>query len=84
MAQDPNGSIPENYRTFAKHVAKETVAETFKVMGFDVEDPFEVQKDMAHLRFWRLAVQNAATKVVFLGMAFLLGGAAVFGWMKIT
>ena len=52
------------------------VAETFKMLGVDVSKPFEVQRDMAHLRFSRLLFEGVFGKIMALGLiAAVLAGA---------
>lgn len=49
--------------TAARAAAKVTVEETFKVFGIDPDNPFEVQRDMAHLRWWRQIVESSVKRV---------------------
>jgi hypothetical protein len=48
--------------------AKAAVTEMFRVLGIDVNDPFAMQRDMAHLRFWRKIFEGAITKVAMAGV----------------
>lgn len=52
----------------AKITARETVAETFRALGIDTSDPFAVQRDMAHLRFWRKIWESAIGKIAAAAM----------------
>ena len=61
----------------ARMAAKETVAETFRALGIDVEDPFAMQRDMAHLRFWRKAVEGFLMKFVILAIGVLVTFVAI-------
>lgn len=63
-------------------IAKVTVEETMLYLGVDVEDPTEVQKDMAFLRNWRESTQAvkrqgliAAVGVLVLGVLGLIWSA---------
>jgi hypothetical protein len=61
---------PADVEAIVKSAAKESTLETLKVLGFNVEDPIEMRKDMNHLRRSRAFVENAAR-----GMSVALGAA---------
>ena len=54
-----------------RRIVKDTVLETLKAIAIDVEDPFEVQKDMAFVRTWRTAAESMTRG------GFLVAGAAI-------
>ena len=42
-------------------IVTEAIQEAFQQIGLDSHDPLEVQRDMAHLRKWREAVDAAGS-----------------------
>ena len=46
-----------------QEIAREAVAETFRAVGADIDNPIELQKDFAHLRGHRLAREQAGQYV---------------------
>ena len=67
----------EEVEQIATVAAKAAVTETFRVLGIDVNDPFAMQRDMAHLRFWRKIFESAIMKVMMFGFVGLLGLGAI-------
>jgi len=50
-----------------RELASDTVRQTFTMLGVDVSNPLEVQRDFAALRDWRIAmagVRNKTTMVL--------------------
>jgi 2-iminoacetate synthase ThiH len=66
---------PEEVKAIATAAAKEAVKETLMQLGMSSVDPIEVQKDMAHLRNWRKAVEGVQTKGLLTMVTILLTGA---------
>lgn len=44
-----------------REVVTEGVTEAFKQLGIDADEPLETQRDMAHLRKWRVAVDQTTS-----------------------
>lgn len=65
---DQNENRPIEFRTEVVTLTREemrtlmteAIKEAFKSLGVDANSPLEVQKDMAHLRRWRMAVDSAS------------------------
>lgn len=61
-----------------KEIAREAVAETFKAVGADIDNPIELQKDFAHLRGHRMAREQAGQYVrrslITIAISSALGG----------
>jgi hypothetical protein len=69
-------------KTIARMAAKETLHELFLALGVDVDDPTEVQKDMAFLRNWRTSAEAvkrqgiiAAVGIITIGILGLIWNA---------
>lgn len=65
-----------------RELARETVHQTFTMLGINVSDPLEVQRDFAWLRDGRLAfaaARRTGAKVVVVGIVTALIGAFVAG-----
>ena len=64
-------------------IVRETVHETLKVLAIDVEEPFEVQKDMVFVRNWRTtteAVSRGGVLTVALGIVAGICGLIWAAW----
>lgn len=55
--------------------AKKAVEETFLRLGVDPADPISAQKDFAHLRRWRISVENFSAKAVLTAIGVMVTGA---------
>jgi hypothetical protein len=62
--------------------AKVAVNETLRVLGIDVSNPFEVQQDMAHLRFWRTAFNGAIGRLTMIGLIGMFAVSAFIAVIK--
>lgn len=67
-----------------KKIVSETVKETLTSLGFDMSNPLEVQKDQAHLRRWRGAVDKIPGHAVLTAMGIIIAGALGLLWMALT
>ena len=58
----------------AQTAAREVLRELFVALGVDIDDPTEVQKDMAFIRDWRESSEAIKRQgVVALAIAFVIG-----------
>lgn len=71
----------EDIEGIAKIAGAEGAKETLLVFGVDVNNPLEVQRDFAHLRWWRNIVEGTV-KAVVIAAAIGFGGAlATLLWL---
>jgi hypothetical protein len=64
-----------------KRVVSEAVKETMLLLGVQIDDPTEVQKDFAHLRKWRVSVESATSTGMLTVLGVLITGALGALWM---
>lgn len=67
----------------ADRAAKTATAETLKALGIDMAQPFEMQRDFAHLRSWRLSVEAMRTKTILTAVGILVTGVLGAVWLAI-
>jgi hypothetical protein len=67
----------------ADRAAKTATAETLRALGIDVQNPFEMQRDFAHLRSWRLSVEAMRTKTILTAVGVVVTGIIGAVWMAI-
>ena len=67
-----------------KKIVAETVKETLTSLGVDMSEPLEVQRDMAHLRRWRGAVEKIPGHAVLTAIGILTAGVLALAWMAVT
>lgn len=67
--------------TRMREIVSTSVKETLVQLGISQADPLEFQKDMAHLRKWRLAVDGAASKTALMAMTVLITGMLGAFWV---
>jgi hypothetical protein len=67
----------------ADRAAKTATAETLRALGIDTAQPFEMQRDFAHLRSWRLSVEAMRTKTILTAVGILVTGVLGAIWMAI-
>lgn len=63
-------------REIAQDAARQAVERTLTAHGIDPEKPFEFQKDMVHLREWRLRVERLQDRSLSTIVVILIGCAA--------
>jgi hypothetical protein len=61
--------------------AKAAVHETMRLLGIDANDPFEMQRDFAHLRSWRKSVESVQRRVLLTSVGILTTGIVAAIWM---
>ena len=69
--------------SIAKEAAAHAVPQVLEALGFDIDHPLEVQKDMAHLRRWRKTTDKMKENgFKTMASAFILGllGLVVLGF----
>lgn len=66
-----------------KGLMAEAVQDAFTKLGVDTSKPFETQKDFAHLRKWRVAVDSATNKGFLAVLTILIGGLMGALWLGI-
>ncbi len=64
-----------------KKIVSETVKETMLLLGVKIDDPVEMQKDFAHLRSWREAVDTARSTSMLTALGILVTGALGALWL---
>lgn len=67
----------------ARLAAKEALHELFLSLGVDVDDPTEVQKDMAFLRNWRESTQAIKRQGVIAAIGVVVVGVLGLIWNAI-
>lgn len=66
-----------------RKIVAETVKETLTRMGIEADDPFEVQKDMQHLRGWRTSTETVKRQGLLTAVGILTAGVIGLIWMAI-
>lgn len=67
----------------ARVLVRETVRETFLMLGLKVDDPIEVQKDFQHLRDWRETTDAIKTKGAVAATGIVVTGAVGALWLGV-
>lgn len=65
-------------------IVAETVIATFTTLGIDAKDPFELQKDMQHLREWRQSVNKLRQQSYLTAIGVVTAGVLGLIWVAIT
>ncbi len=60
-------------REIAHDATRQAVEQTLIAHGIDAEKPFELQKDMGHLREWRLRVERLQDKSLSTVVVIIIG-----------
>ena len=78
--KDVTPEVEALMREIANEAACQAVDKTLIAHGIDPESPFEFQKDMVHLREWRLRVERIQDKSLMTIIVIIIGcGAAAIG-----
>lgn len=64
-------------------LVKESVQQTFTMLGIKFEDPTEMQADFHHLRQWRQAVETIKQKSLLTLAGIIITGFFGFVWLGI-
>lgn len=67
-----------------RDVMSEAIEQAFKNIGVDTHDALQTQRDMAHLRKWRLAVDQASSTSFKVVVTTLMAGVLGILWLGIT
>ena len=68
-------------RQIASEAARQAVERTLTSYGIDPENPFEFQKDMLHLREWRLRAERIQEKGLMTITVIVITGIAAMIWI---
>ena len=71
-------------RQVADEAARKAVDDALTRIGVDLDDPFELQADMRHLRRWRQNMETVERKGVLTGISLGIVGLCVFVYVAIT
>ena len=74
--KDVTPEVEALMREIASEAACQAVDKTLIAHGIDPESPFEFQKDMVHLREWRLRVERIQDKSLMTIVVIIIGCAA--------
>ncbi len=74
--KDVTPEVEALMREIASEAACQAVDKTLIAHGIDPESPFEFQKDMVHLREWRLRVERIQDKSLMTIVVIIVGCAA--------
>lgn len=66
-----------------KKIVKDSVLETFTLLGIQHTNPVEMQKDFAHLRRWRGAVDTAQSTGFLAAIGILTSGLLAALWLGV-
>lgn len=73
----------EEAEDIAQAAAHAAVIETLKTLGVDTSNPFEMQRDFAHLRSWRQSVESVQRKSILTIAGIITAGILGAIWMAI-
>ncbi len=79
--KDVTPEVKALMREIARDAACQAVSRTLISHGIDPEDPFEFQKDMLHLREWRLRVERIQDKSLMTVIVIVIGFVAAVLWL---
>lgn len=73
-------------REETKAIVKEAVLETLTAMGFTVDEPNEMQKDLQHVRQWRVGCEATRAMTLKIFLTVTIPGAIyfLFDALKVT
>ena len=74
---------PDEARTIARAAAKEAVHETLELLGMDVNDPREAQRDFAFVRSWRTSSEAVKRQGLLAAVTVLIAGILGLIWMAV-
>ena len=66
-----------------KKIVAEAVTETLLTLGIDANDPIELQRDLQHLRDWRLSVAAIKRQGLLTAVGVITVGILGLIWMAI-
>lgn len=66
-----------------EEVIEKSVKRAFVSMGIDVDNPVEVQRDMQHLRDWRMLTDAIRTKGIMTIVGIIVAGACAALWVGV-
>ena len=75
---------PEEIELLAERAADKAIQRFFQVLGVDASDPIEMQKDFAHLRSWRQAIEQTKSHTLTAAIGIILTGIAGAVWAVMT
>lgn len=67
----------------ARVIIRETVRESFLLLGVKLDDPIEVQKDFQHLREWRQTSESIKKKGMLAATGIIVSGLLAAVWIGI-
>lgn len=67
-----------------RRIVSETVDQTLVRLGVDTSDPLELQRDLQHLRDWRLSVAAVKRQGLITAVGILTAGIVGMLWLAIT
>lgn len=67
----------------ARTIIRETVRESFLMLGVKIDDPIEVQKDFQHLREWRQTTESIKNKGMLATTGVMVSGLLAAAWIGI-
>lgn len=81
--QQPRQPLQNLTAEEARPVIRETVRETFLMLGVKIDDPIDVQKDFQHLREWRQTTESIKNKGMLAATGVLVSGLLAAAWIGI-
>lgn len=67
----------------AENAAEKAVAQTLRTIGIDPDHPLEAQRDMMHLRTWRITMEKVQSRGVLATLGFVMLGITVLIYIGI-
>lgn len=64
-----------------RELMSEAITQAFTDIGINTSDPFATQRDMAHLRKWRVAVEQASSTSFKIVLGTLITGLIGAAWL---
>jgi hypothetical protein len=63
-----------------RRVVSESVSETLMRLGIDTDSPLELQRDLQHLRDWRLSVEAMKRQTMLSAVGIIVAGVLGLIW----
>lgn len=78
-----DGKVYQLTESELEEVIEKSVKRAFVSMGIDVDNPVEVQRDMQHLRDWRMLTDAIRTKGIMTIVGIIVAGACAALWVGV-
>lgn len=79
-----NETVNQVVRSAVKDAAKEVMESTLLAMGLDLKEPLEIQKDMQHVRSWRVSTDTIKRQTFLSAVTVIVAGVCGLIWAAVS